>query len=97
MTAELVHRERHLFADGALVEMVIWRLPKKTEDRPHGIKYRLYYGLSDGSCMVRYDNESGKGDHRHIGGREEPYRFVDVETLVADFMADVLSAREENQ
>jgi sugar-specific transcriptional regulator TrmB len=38
---------------------------------------------------VGYDNERGKGDHRHIEGREMRYRFVSVEQLVADFLTDV--------
>ena len=48
---------------------------------------------SDGTCMVRYDNETGKGDHRHEGDREEPYAFTDVETLVADFLVDIARVR----
>ena len=39
--------------------------------------------------MVRYDNETGKGDHRHVGRRAEPYRFTTVDTLLDDFMRDV--------
>ncbi|GAB1389881.1 MAG: hypothetical protein AMXMBFR78_11510 [Rubrivivax sp.] len=42
-----------------------------------------------GVRLVGYDNERGKGDHRHLGARELAYRFVDVPTLLADFMADV--------
>jgi hypothetical protein len=42
--------------------------------------------------VVGYDNERGKGDHKHLRGVEVPYRFVDVQTLVADFMADVEAA-----
>ncbi len=38
--------------------------------------------------MVRYDNEVGKGDHRHYGAHEEPYLFESLEKLVADFRAD---------
>jgi hypothetical protein len=38
---------------------------------------------------VRYDNESGKGDHRHYGGREEPYHFIGIDKLMADFLSDV--------
>ncbi len=45
--------------------------------------------------MVRYDNETGKGDHRHIGEKEEPYIFKDAETLVYDFLEDI--ARERNE
>lgn len=38
---------------------------------------------------MRYDNERGKGDHRHFGRREEPYLFTTPEALLADFDADV--------
>ncbi len=67
--------------------MVIWALPKTTSDRPHGLKYRLYCGKNR-RCLVRYDNETGKGDHRHYGRREEAYAFESVEKLIADFKAD---------
>ena len=70
-----------------LIEMVIWQLPDATSDRPHGLKYRLYCGRG-GECVVRYDNEMGKGDHRHQGDREESYRFESLEKLVADFQED---------
>lgn len=38
---------------------------------------------------VRYDNERGKGDHKHLGGQETHYSFIDVDHLVADFHADI--------
>jgi len=95
MKAKLIYHEKFIYADGAIREMVLWQLPNKTSDRPHGLKYRLYYGLSDGTCMVHYDNESGKGNHRHIKGKEKSYPFKDVETLVADFLAEIEKARKE--
>lgn len=58
----------------------------------HSFKYRLYYGQADGTCLVRYDNETAKGDHRHIAGGEENYQFTNVETLVADFLRDIENA-----
>lgn len=70
-----------------IVEMVIWSLPKATEERPHSLKYRLFCGRP-GESLVRYDNEAGKGDHRHYGNREERYRFESVERLLADFRQD---------
>jgi len=82
-----------MYANGAIREMVLWQLPGKTAEKPYGLKYRLYYGLPDGTCVVRYDNETGKGDHRHRGDREESYQFKDVETLVADFLQDIEKAR----
>lgn len=93
MEAMLVIDRKVVFPDGAIVQMVIWRLPEAESERPHGLKYRFYYGLSDGTCVLRYDNERGKGDHRHWGDREEPYRFVGIETLIADFLNDVAKAR----
>ncbi|MGH8607890.1 MAG: toxin-antitoxin system TumE family protein [Gammaproteobacteria bacterium] len=93
MEAMLVIDRKVVFPDGAIVQIVIWRLPEEDIERPHGLKHRFYYGLSDGTCVVRYDNERGKGNHRHWGDREEPYRFVDIETLMADFLNDVAKAR----
>jgi len=68
------------------LQMVLWKLPRPTTDRPHGIKYRLYLG-QEGRTLVRYDNETGKGGHRHAGADETelPYRFASLEKLVADF------------
>lgn len=40
-----------------------------------------------------YDNERGKGDHRHYADREEVYAFTSVERLAADFEADVAKLR----
>jgi len=93
MKAKLVYQEKFIYDDGAIREMVLWQIPKKTVGRPYGIKYRLYYGLPDGTCIVRYDNEMGKRDHRHFKDNEEPYKFKNVETLAADFLADIASAR----
>jgi hypothetical protein len=62
------------------VEMVLWQLPTATPERPHGLK-------------VRYDNETGKGDHRHVGADEieQPYAFTTVERLIADFRAECVA------
>lgn len=77
-----------MLADGAIVEMTIWQLSKASPARPHGLKYSLFFGRN-GSHIVGYDNERGKGDHRHVGEVETRYRFASVEKLVADFLTDV--------
>jgi hypothetical protein len=97
MRAKPWFRRKYICPDGAILEAVIWELPVPTSERPHGLKYRLYYGSADGATVIRYDNETGKGDHRHHGSREEPYRFRDVETLFADFMADVDRTRRRRK
>ena len=70
------------------METVIWQVPEATADRPHALKYRLYFGRG-GKCLVRYDNEAGKVDHRHVRGKELSYRFVSVARLRRDFESDV--------
>jgi hypothetical protein len=92
MRAVLLFRERRLYDDGAILEMTIWRVPRPVPPSAHGLKYSLFYGRP-GARIVGYDNERGKGDHRHVGAREEPYAFLSVERLVADFLADVERVR----
>jgi len=87
--AIILFKAKKIYPDGTIKEMVIWQLPSMSRERPHGLKYRLYYGTADGECLVRYDNETGKGDHRHLAGREEAYIFLNIETLVADFQYDI--------
>ena len=87
MRARQVFRYRAV-QGGVTVEMVVWALPEPSAQRPHGLKYRLYCGRGK-ACLVRYDNEAGKGDHRHAGGAERRYRFKSAEQLLADFWTDV--------
>ena len=84
--------DRAEYPDGAIVEMSIWIVPDSVPGSSHAFKYSLYYGYP-GRRVVGYDNELGKGDHRHVGNREEPYRFSSVEALIADFLSDVKRAR----
>jgi hypothetical protein len=72
--------------------MVIWRVPAPVAPSTHGLKYSLFYGRP-GLREVGYDNERGKGDHRHIKRTEMAYRFSSVEQLTADFWSDVMVLR----
>jgi hypothetical protein len=85
--AELVMRTRSA-VHGGIVEMLVWRVPEPVPPSEHRFKYRLVF-LRDGRRVVGYDNERGKGDHRHLGQRERAYCFVDVDTLIRDFLRDV--------
>ena len=91
MKAICIFSKKKPFADG-MVEMVIWQLPTATAERPHCLKYRLVY-VVDGVRVVGYDNEKGKGDHKHLRGLEQPYQFVNVDKMIADFLADVRSVK----
>jgi hypothetical protein len=92
MKAELLLRQRLEYDDGAIVEMVLWRVPSPVPPSAHGLKYSLFYGRP-GVREVGYDNERGKGDHRHFQGAETAYAFTDVARLMADFWADVRRLR----
>ncbi len=87
MRAKLVLKSRELLGDDRFVERVVWQVPTLLAGSAHGFKYRLAFVVR-GRCVVRYDNEAGKGDRRHIGERELPYRFGDLKTLLNDFWRD---------
>ena len=72
--------------------MVIWRVPVSVEGSTHPFKYRLYF-RKGGKRLVAYDNERGKGDHRHVRGKETIYTFVTPGKLIADFLGDVEDVR----
>ena len=91
MKAKALIDTRIVFAENAFAELVLWRLPQALTGSTHRFTYRLAYVVV-GECVIRYDNEAGKGDHRHIRNRESSYVFVDVETLLADFQRDIRKA-----
>ncbi len=81
--------------NGDIIQVVVWLLSEPLPGSPHLYKYRLHYQAADGSDCIRYDNERGKGDHRHIAGAEEPYLFESVEKLARDFYEAINLARSE--
>jgi len=89
MKADLIFRERETLDAGRLIEQVIWRVPQPVPPCKHPYKYRLAY-IVNGVRVVGYDDERGKGDHRHFGEDETEYVFCDVRTLMADFVADMM-------
>jgi Family of unknown function (DUF6516) len=95
MRAVLLIRRRVVLAEDAFADIVVWRLPKVTPPSKHAFKYRLAYVVGS-ECVLRYDNELGKGDHRHFGDRERSYRFSTPERLMADFSADIGRWNHEN-
>lgn len=88
MKAVVLIDERHVLGEDTFVEIVVWQVPQPVRRSTHQWKYRLALVVA-GECVLRYDNEAGKGDHRHVGGKEAPYAFQDYERLLADFWSDV--------
>ena len=87
---------RIVYSETAFAELVLWRLPKPLEGSTHGFKYRLAYVVR-GECVLRYDNETGKGDHRHCEGIESTYGFGTPDRLLADFQRDIARWNDENR
>jgi hypothetical protein len=91
--ATLIFYRKRVYDDGAIAEMKLWLVPAAVRGSKHFYKYSLFYGYS-GSRLIGYDNEAGKGDHRHYEDREELYPFTTPEKLIADFLTDVRALRE---
>lgn len=96
MKARLVQKDRTPVGDRGFAEIVIWQVPAPLPGSTHGYKYRLAL-VVDEVCVLRYDNEAGKGDHKHLGGREVPYTFTTLEQVVCDFWADVARLRGQGR
>lgn len=88
MSAILVLKERHVISEASFVEMVVWRLPAPLAKSSHDFKYRLAL-VADGVCVLRYDNEVGKGDHKHYHDEEMVYQFISPQLLLRDFWDEV--------
>ena len=92
MLAQLITRFKGITAEGAILELVIWKVPEPVPPTDHGYKYRAVY-VVDGIRIVGFDNERGKGDHCHLDGKEVPYTFQGVDQLIEDFIAAVAARR----
>ena len=77
-----------ILGEAAFAELVVWRVSAPVRGSAHAYRYRLALVVG-GKCALRYDNEAGKGDHRHVGDDEQEYRFKSAEQLLADFWRDV--------
>jgi hypothetical protein len=96
MRSTLLVRSRFIYSTKSFAELVLWELPIPVSGSEHRFKYRLAY-VVEGRCVLRYDNETGKGDHRHYGGREWDYRFSSPQQLLTDFERDIARWNRENR
>ena len=88
MKAQLLLKQRLVLSESTFAEIVIWQLPAPLKGSAHDYKYRLAY-VVNGDCVLRYDNEVGKGNHLHINEQEIVYNFVSTEQLIDDFFAQI--------
>ena len=95
MNAVELVRTRIAYSKTAFAELVLRQLAKPVAGCSHRFKYRLAY-VVNGVCVLRYDNEVGKGDHRHFGDKESIYKFLTPGQLIADFQRDIARWNNEN-
>ncbi|MFD0914393.1 toxin-antitoxin system TumE family protein [Methylophilus luteus] len=88
MRAELLLKQKLILSESSFVEMVIWQLPEPLAGSVHAFKFRFAY-VVDSECVLRFDNEVGKGNHYHRGQQEFHYDFVSTDQLIDDFFAMV--------
>lgn len=95
MKAGLIARTRVVYSAHLFAELVLWRVPAPVPGCAHEFKYRLAF-VVDSVCVVRYDNEVGKCDHRHFAAIANTYKFGTPERLMVDFQKDMARWNDEN-
>ena len=88
MKAQLLLKQRLILREFAFAEIIIWELQASLDGSTHNYKYRLAYVVNN-HCVLRYDNEAGKGNHVHMNEQEFSYDFVSTEQLIDDFFAQI--------
>lgn len=84
MKAKQLLNQRLILSETAFAEMVVWDVPAPVAGSEHSFKYRLAYVVA-GECVLRFDNEIGKGDHFHVSDEAFDYEFMTVDQLLSDF------------
>ena len=93
MRALLLRRTKYVDADGDLVELVLWQVPRSAA-YPDGLRYRLAFVPAGAEAPgILYDNHHPKGPHRHCGRAEDAYPFTTVARLLRDVLEDVRRAK----
>ena len=88
MVAVPIEKSRTVLGDTAFLKVTLCHVPAPVPGSLHPFKYRLAL-VVNGVCVMRYDNERGKGDHRHIGSPEDAFAFTSLEALFDAFEADM--------
>lgn len=96
MKATELLRHRIPYSETSFAELVLWQLPKPLPGSTHRFKYRLALVVR-GECVLRYDDESGKGDHRHCKGRKSAFSVQSPEQLIQAFPRDIARYRDEDR
>ena len=88
-------RQRNAHCETQFAEIVVWMVTTPLPGSTHACKDRLAFALNGdcvpGSalCVVRYDNEAGRGDRRRLNAAEKACQFFTSDKLFADFERDI--------
>ena len=93
--AGLLLRRRIPYSLVSFAEPVLRRLPTALAGSAHPSQYRLAY-MVNGLRVLRYDNGSGKGDHRHFRGKESRCDFEPVDKLLTSIQRDIQRINRED-
>jgi hypothetical protein len=88
MNAALLLDERQILSPTAFVVLKVWRVPAPVRGSSQDLKYSFVL-VENGQSVVRYDNEAGKGDHKHLPTGEVSVTFTSPAQLLNEFWADV--------
>ncbi|MFH1587201.1 MAG: DUF6516 family protein [Candidatus Diapherotrites archaeon] len=85
--ADLLRRNKKQLDKYSFIEYRIYSVPE-SEDFPDGVKYSMNFVIKE-ECVLRYDNERGKGHHRHLGEVESKIQFKSINILIKNFFGEV--------
>ena len=93
MPSRLYRRFKRYLNGTDYIRVVIWEVDPAVLGSEHNFKYSMAY-VASGVCVMRYDNERGKGDHKHLSDQEVNIDFVTIEQLLDDFISEAISLHE---
>ena len=96
MPSQLIYQDKIQLTNIEFIQLVIWHVEPPVNGSSHNYKYRFAY-VKEGICRLRYDNEAGKGDHKHVGNKEQPIIFTHPIALKRSFFDEVAQLRGEGE
>jgi hypothetical protein len=94
--SQLIYQDKIQLTNTEFMQMVIWHVEPPVNGSTHNYKYRFAY-VKAGICLLRYDNEAGKGDHKHVGDKQQPITFTHLTALQRSFFNEVARLRGERE
>lgn len=67
-----------------VLDIRVWSVPT-TKEHASGVNYSVNYRIGN-TPIIRYDNDEGKGDHRHIFGKEESVEFRSYKEIIKEIL-----------